>query len=121
MSQRVGDLRRNLNEWEGRFSALAAGAEAITGAAARADALTAQVGELGGELGRITELGARARAGLSDLERLEENIGGLTERTCRLEDPGRCWSAPSATCSPSPLPGRASATRWSSCAPRGRR
>ncbi len=86
VGQRVGDLRRNLSEWEARFTQLAAGAEAITAAASKAETLSSQVTELGGELARITELGQRARTGLNDLERLEEGVGGLTERTCRLEE-----------------------------------
>ncbi len=86
MGQRVGDLRRNLAEWEARFATLAAGAEAITSAAAKADTLTAQVADIGGELERVAEFGQRVRAGLADLERLETSIGGLTERTCRVEE-----------------------------------
>lgn len=86
VGQRIGDLRRNLSEWEARFTALAAGAEAITTAAAKADTLSAQVTSLAGELGLVAELGHRVRAGLGDLERLEAGIGGLTERTCRLEE-----------------------------------
>jgi chromosome segregation ATPase len=86
MGQRVGDLRRNLAEWETRFATLAAGAETITAAAARADTLSSQVADLTGELARVAELGHRVRAGLGDLERLEEGVGGLTERTCRLEE-----------------------------------
>ena len=86
MGQRIGDLRRNLAEWEARFATLAAGAEAITTAAAKADTLSTQVTNLTGELARVAELGHRVRAGLVDLERLEEGVGGLTERTCRLEE-----------------------------------
>jgi chromosome segregation ATPase len=86
VAQRISDLRRSLLEWEERFAALSAGAEAITTAASRADSLSAQVAGLGTELSRVSELGHRARAGLSDLERLEENIAGLTERTCRIEE-----------------------------------
>ncbi len=86
MGQRVGDLRRNLSEWEARFATLAAGAEAITTAASKADTLSTQVTSLTGELARVAELGSRVRTGLADLERLEEGIGGLTERTCRLEE-----------------------------------
>ena len=86
VAQRIGDLRRSLNEWEGRFNSLAASAEAITTAAARADSLGAQVAGLSGEFSRVAELGHRARAGLNDLERLEENVAGLTERTCRIEE-----------------------------------
>ena len=86
VGQRMTDLRRSLADWEERFSALAAGAEAITTAAARADSLAAQVSELGGEVTRVAELGHRVRAGLSDLGRLEEDVAGLTERTCRIEE-----------------------------------
>lgn len=86
VAQRIGDLRRSLGEWEGRFNSLAASAEAITTAAVRADTLGGQVASLTAEFSRVAELGHRVRAGLSDLERLEENVAGLTERTCRIEE-----------------------------------
>jgi chromosome segregation ATPase len=86
VAQRISDLRRSLLEWEERFNILSAGAEAINTAASRADSLSTQVADLGSELSRVSELGHRVRAGLSDLERLEENVSGLTERTCRIEE-----------------------------------
>jgi chromosome segregation ATPase len=86
LGQRLSDLRRSLSDWEDRFQALAAAGEAIGASAARADTLSAQVGDLASRLAEMSELSHRARAGLSDLERLEETIAGLTERTCRVEE-----------------------------------
>jgi chromosome segregation ATPase len=86
VGQRITDLRRGLSDWEERFHALAASAEAIGTSAAKADALSTQVTEIGARLSQMTELSHRVRAGLGDLERLEENIAGLTERTCRVEE-----------------------------------
>jgi DNA repair exonuclease SbcCD ATPase subunit len=86
VGQRLGDLRRSLGEWEERFHTLSAGAEAISAAASRADTLSTRVADLAQELSMVTELGHRVRAGLGDLDRLEENISGLTERTCRIEE-----------------------------------
>jgi chromosome segregation ATPase len=86
LGQRLADLRRGLAEWEDRFQTLASTGEAIGASAARADTLSLQVGELAARLSEMSELTHRARAGLSDLERLEESIAGLTERTCRVEE-----------------------------------
>ncbi|HXW97270.1 MAG TPA: hypothetical protein VEI47_06755 [Gemmatimonadales bacterium] len=86
VAQRLSDLRRSLADWEERISNLSAGAEAISAAATRADSLSAQVDDLSASLGRLSEIGHRAKAGLSDLERLEEEVAGLTQRTCRVEE-----------------------------------
>ncbi len=86
VGQRLADLRRSLSEWEERFHNLAAAGEAIGTSAAKADALSANVADVASRLHQMNELSHRARAGLSDLERLEENIAGLSERTCRLEE-----------------------------------
>jgi chromosome segregation ATPase len=86
LSQRGTDLRRELAAWEERMEALGERIQLFAGAAAKADAIATQVGQLGGELAQLGELPSRVRAGLSDLERLEAAIEGLTERTCRVEE-----------------------------------
>jgi chromosome segregation ATPase len=86
ISQRVTDLRRELATWEKRLEVLGEQSQVMVGATARADALAAQVNQLGTELAQLGELPSRVRAGLNDLERLETSIEGLTERTCRVEE-----------------------------------
>ena len=83
---RVGELRQSLAESEARLVTLATSTQAISGAAAKADVLVTQVQQLTVGLQQITDLGGRVGAGLTDLERMEEVLAGLTERTCRLEE-----------------------------------
>ncbi len=86
INQRVGELRQSLAESEARLVTLTTNTHAISGAAAKADVLVGQVQQLTIGLQQVTDLGGRVGASLVDLERMEEVLVGLTERTCRLEE-----------------------------------
>ena len=68
----------------------------------------------------MSELGHRVRAGLNDLERLEENVGGLTQRTCRIEETRPVLDRTVRDLQSLTATGEAIGTPWSNCAPPGR-
>jgi chromosome segregation ATPase len=84
VTQRTGDLRESIADFERRFTDLARASHAVAQAQSRGDELVNKLTQLTAEVGRVGEQAERAKALQAQLERAEASGAKLEERLTAL-------------------------------------